>query len=322
MMKVTPRASLARLLPLTTAIAFASIALPAQAYDDECKPPKTSYAQVYCTDDDKLFVAHNKDYQPQALINKQGKVLANLKGYENVDQWSMQSGYFAVQKNGKVGYMTTQGKLVVPTIYDDLQDPDDKYDETWANSVRDGRIIVRKNGKFGIIDTANKVILPFNNKYDYIDEFSEGMAAVASKAGKWGFINLNGKEVIATQYDYLNGNFGGYYGFTEGLVSVAKDKKWGFITKTGKVAVPFIYDEARPFSEGLAGVLKNGNWGFIDGANKTVIPFQYADKNVERYSVNYMAADHFNFYDGKAIIGSYNGEYVCINKAAKKVACD
>lgn len=310
------------LLPLIASITIAALSLPANAaYEDNCLPPKTSYAEVNCTDVDSIFVAHDKDYQPQALINKQGKVIANLKGYEAVDQWGMTSGFFAVQKNGKVGYMNTQGKLVVPTIYDDLQDPDDKYDETWANSVMDGRIVVRKNGKFGIIDTANKVILPFNNKYGYIDDFSEGMAAVRSKAGKWGFINLNGKEVVAPQYDYLNGNFGGYYGFNEGLVSVAKGEKWGYITKTGKVAVPFIYDEARPFREGLAGVLKNGKWGFVNGANKTIIPFQYADKNVERLSVNYMGANYFIFYDGQAQVASIKGNDVCINKAAKKVAC-
>ena len=321
-MKVTPFASLARLLPLTTAIALASIALPAQAYDDECKPPKTSYSSVGCTDAKGIFIADGKDYNPVAIINAQGKTIANLKGYENIDRWNMASGVFAVQKNGKVGYMTTQGKLVVPTIYDEIGDPGNKYSETWANPVSDGRIVVRKNNKYAVIDTANKVILPFNNKYAMIDSFSEGMAPVRNSNHKWGLINKDGKEVVAPQYDALNGNFSGNYGFSEGLLGVAKNEKWGYITKTGTVAVPLSYDEIRPFSEGLAGVLKKGKWGFIDGANKTVIPFQFADKNVGRYSSNYMAADHFNFYDGKAIIGSQNGEYVCINKAAKKVACD
>ena len=311
-----------RLLTCVTAFGLSAIVLPAQAaYEDDCKPPKTNYAEVSCTDVSSLFMAYNQDYQPQALLNQQGKLIASLKGYQAVDAWDLKSGYFAVQKNGKVGYMNTQGKLVIPTIYDDLQDPDDKYDETWANSVVSNRIVVAKNGKYGVIDTNNKTIVPFNNKYEYIDSFSEGMAAVQSKAGKWGFINLDGKEVIAPQFDGLDGSLGGYYGFNEGLVGVYNGKKWGFITKTGKVAVPFIYDEIRPFSEGLAGVLKGDKWGFINGANKTIIPFQYSDSNVQRLGVNYLGATYFNFIDGQATVATINDNDICINKSNKKVTC-
>lgn len=284
-------------------------------------PPKSNYAEVSCTDVASLFIAYNQNYQPQALLNQQGKVIASLKGYQAVDAWDLKSGYFAVQKNDKVGYMNTQGKLVIPTIYDDLQDPDNKYDETWANSVTNNRIVVAKNGKYGVIDTSNKTILPFNNKYDRIDNYSEGMAAVRSKAGKWGFINLDGKEVIAPQYQALDGNFAGNYGFSQGLIGVYNGKKWGFISKTGKVAVPFIYDEIRPFSEGLAGVLKNGKWGFINGANKTISPFQYSDSNVQRYSVNYMGANYFRFDNGQATVATINDNDICINKSNKKVTC-
>lgn len=311
-----------RLLPILTAIGLSAMVLPAQAaYEDSCKPPKTNYSQVSCTDVGTLFMAYNQDYQPQALLNQQGKVIASLKGYQSVDAWGFKGDHFAVQKNGKVGYMNTQGKLVIPTIYDRLQDPDNKYDETWANPVTNNRIVVAKNGKYGVIDTNNKTIVPFNNKYEYIDNFSEGMAAVQSKAGKWGFINLEGKEVIAPQFDGLDGSLGGYYGFNEGLVGVFNGKKWGFITKSGKVAVPFLYDEIRPFSEGLAGVRKDNKWGFVNGANKTIIPFQYSDSNIQRLGVNYLGATYFNFVDGQATVATINDNDICINKSNKKVTC-
>lgn len=310
-----------RLLPLAAILSLSAYALPAQAYNDECKPPKKNYSSVSCTSDNNYYVAYNDDYRPQALLNKQGKLVANLKGYQVVDQSNFNDGVFAVMKNDKVGYMNTKGQLVVPTIYDDMQDPDDKYDETWAESPSQNRIVVSKNGKLGIIDTSNKVIMPFTNKYNSIESFSEGMAPVMSKSYKWGFIDKNGKEVIAPQYDGTNGHLGGVYGFSQGLAGMKKGDKWGYITKTGKVAVPFVYDEIRPFSEGVAGVLKGGKWGFINGANKTMIPFKYSDNNVERLGVNYLGATYFIFEDNVAEVATINQKTVCINKSDKKVAC-
>ncbi|SUD90870.1 WG repeat-containing protein [Psychrobacter phenylpyruvicus] len=309
-----------KLIPLGAMIGSALFSISAQAYEDDCKPPKSSYAEVDCTEDGNYFIAKDKNYNYQALLNKQGKVVASLKGYDSVS-WTVSDGVLAVMKNDKVGYLNTQGKLVVPTIYDNLIDPDDKYDETWSNDASEGRIVVAKNGKYGIIDTSNKVILPFNSKYSFIDGVNEGMALVQSQSGKYGFIDKNGKEVIPPKFQGTNGHFGGYYGFQQGLAGMYDGKKWGYITKSGKVAIPFIYDEIRPFSEGLAGVLKNGKWGFINGANKTVIPFQYSDKNVQRYSVNYMGANYFIFRDGVAEVATINDQDICINKSAKKVAC-
>lgn len=296
--------------------------LPAQAYDGECQPPKSSYVDVSCTSSDNYYVAHNDDHEPQALLDKQGKKIADLRDYDMIGQWELSEGYFPVEKNGKVGYINTKGKLVVPAIYDNLRDPDDKYDETWANPVSDGHIVVAKNGKYGIINTANKVIMPFTSKYTFVDQMREGMALIMSSgSNKFGFIDKNGKEVIAPKYEGSAGHFGGYYGFQQGLAGMYDGKKWGYITKTGKVAVPFIYDEIRPFSEGLAGVLKNGKWGFINGANKTIIPFKYSDKNVERYSVNYMGANYFVFNDGIAEVATINDEVICINKSGRSVSC-
>lgn len=301
-------------------IGSALFSISAQAYEDDCKPPKTSYPQVDCTTDGNYFIAKDKNYNYQALLNKQGKAVASLKGYDSVS-WTVSDGVLAVMKNDKVGYINTQGKLVVPAIYHNLIDPDDKYDETWSHDASEGRIVVAKNGKYGIIDTSNKVILPFTSKYSFIDGIQEGRALVQSQSGKYGFIDKDGKEVVPPKYEGADGHFGGYYGFQEGLAGMSDGKKWGFITKTGKVAVPFVYDEVRPFSEGVAGVLKNGKWGFIDGANKTVIPFQYSDSNIQRYSVNDMGANYFNFYKGVAQVATINDKDVCINKSAKKVVC-
>lgn len=76
-------------------------------------------------------------------------------------------------------------------------------------------------------------------RYDQIDAFSEGMAAVR-RDGKWGYINLKGEEVIPCQFsdDFPPGQF------SEGLACVVDDrneadkklwnKRVGFINSKGE----------------------------------------------------------------------------------------
>lgn len=290
---------------------------------DECIPPESRYKSIQCADNAKLFVAYDDDYRPQALLNKQGKVISSLKAFEKVQPWLYRDGFMPVLKENQVGYINTQGKLVVPTIYDNLMSPDDKYNEVWANPVYKDRIIVAKDGAYGIINTSNKVILDFNNSYIEMNPLSNDRVAVyAADTRLWGLIDTNGQEVVAPQYDALDSHLGGHYGFHEGLLGVKKDDKWGFITKTGTVAVPFIYDEIRPFSEQLAGVRRGKKWGFIDGVNKAAIPFKFSDDKVKRVSVNYFGATYFNFNNGTAQVEEKDdGTSVCVNKLGKVVTC-
>lgn len=308
---------------IIVSLSLLSFSASSYASFEDCQPPANRYSAVECTADSDVFVAYDKDYHPQALLNKQGQVRANLTNYEDVGTWFLSEGYMPVLKNGKVGYIDIQGKLVVPALYDSLIDPENKYDENWASNVNNGRIVVAKNGRYGVIDTANQIILPFTNSYSTIDGFSEGVATVQSaKTGKWGLISSNGKEIVTPQYDSFDGSLGGNYGFSEGLIGVRKNNKWGYITKTGKLAVPLVYDEIRPFSEQLAGVRKGKLWGFINGANQIIIPLKYSDDNISRLGVNYLGATYFIFNQGNAeVADKADGTTVCVNKAANVVPC-
>jgi hypothetical protein len=62
--------------------------------------------------------------------------------------------------------------------------------------------------------------------YDNAKDFSEDLAAV-ERAGKWGYIDKTGKEVVPCVYDDA-------YAFHEGLAQVKQAGKWGYIDTTGK----------------------------------------------------------------------------------------
>lgn len=111
---------------------------------------------------------------------------------------------------------------------------------------------------------------PTNNwrkKYEYVEDFSEGLAAVELN-GKYGFVDKSGNVVIPLKYDLA-------WWFSEGLASVRLNGKWGFVNKTGVEVVPLIYDWAKQFSEGLAIVALNNKYGFVNNNGYVAIPLIY-----------------------------------------------
>jgi hypothetical protein len=146
-------------------------------------------------------------------------------------------------------------------------------------------------------------------KYDYIGEYSEGLAVVGigesaadgdiplSEGAKFGAIDANGKEVIPLKYDYI-------VPFSEGLSGILNrtTNKWGFIDKTGKIIIeqkfdiPWTtYEGYKPrFSEGLQNVQIsidkndiNPKYGFIDITGKVVIQpkWSYASNFIKSISI-------------------------------------
>ena len=120
---------------------------------------------------------------------------------------------------------------------------------------------------------------------------SEGMTAVATK-GRWGFVDHQGKEIVAPQYDNV-------WSFREGLAAVQQNGLWGYIDSSGRPVIPPRYDNALSFGEGRAAIQKNGRWGFIDPHGREVITPRY-DKV-------------WPFHNGIAIVMK-NGQYQYIDR--------
>jgi hypothetical protein len=111
-------------------------------------------------------------------------------------------------------------------------------------------------------------------KYDEIEKFSEGMAAVRI-GDKWGYIDENGVEVIPVQYDSV-------FHFSDGLSVVISNLTAFFIDKTGNQALTVNgFSANNSFSEGLASISQKGadgyslKFGFMDRSGAEVIPCVY-----------------------------------------------
>ncbi len=133
------------------------------------------------------------------------------------------------------------------------------------------------SSKYGFIDKNGKMIIA--PQFDEASSFQEGLAKVRvgnRETGKFGYIDKSGNMVIPPRFDFA-------HSFKDGLAVVqiknGQTRKYGYIDKQGKFVVSPQFDEAMDFSEGLAAVLignfETGKWGFIDKLGKMVVKPQF-----------------------------------------------
>ncbi len=148
--------------------------------------------------------------------------------------------------------------------------------------------LVTTNGQYRFIDQTGRVKIELPPDTYFARDFSDGLAAFAIRSpqhagGLWGFINQDGKVVIAPKLDHATF-------FSEGLsaVEVKPDEKTtrklgyitagklGYIDRSGKLVIQTKFGAGpmgtNTFSEGLAAVeIKYGQWGYIDKTGSVVI---------------------------------------------------
>jgi hypothetical protein len=165
--------------------------------------------------------------------------------YDNIEKIGDAFPYFIAQQNGKYGVLDEQGKTVIAFDYEQMLffniSSKDPYEELLSDN--DFIFQVKKNGLQGFIDIHHKPILPLEYEHIYFDKSS---SFPASKAGKWGMINLKGEIKIPFQYEEMESIGNVYKVETKGLK--------GFISKEGKVLLPLQYTSINRF---MNSTLKN-----------------------------------------------------------------
>ena len=145
-------------------------------------------------------------------IDKQGKQVEGLLPYSSEDL-DFHEGYAIIDnKEGKYGFLNTQGKIIIPCVYDEVKD------------YYDGLAWVCKDRKWGCIDILGNIVVPF--VYSNCRDFKENLAAV-EKDGKYGYIDKKGVVVIPFIYSFADD-------FIGGIARVSKNGKIGIVDKKGR----------------------------------------------------------------------------------------
>lgn len=219
-------------------------------------------------------------------VNRDGKIFA--LGLSKISVRPDSEGLLVYYKDGKHGFVDTNGEVVIKPQFDDVRE------------FSDGMAAVKLNNKWGYINKNGKMVI--DCKYENALEFKEGLAPI-QVFGLWGFIDKTGKNIIKAQYYYANcfsdglarvtsasTRRNGYidkngklvigfkysngHPFKEGL-AIVDLKKEGIVDKKGRTVARFLYDRIEPFSEGLAVVQKGTKYGYIDKKGNVVIPLKF-----------------------------------------------
>jgi hypothetical protein len=119
-----------------------------------------------------------------------------------VDIDLFQMKLYPVISGGKYGFINTQGKLMIPAMYNEV------------GPFQEGLAVVSKDDKFGIIDKKNQMLVDF--QYDEILEFVQNRAIVR-KGEKYGVIDRLGKLIFPLVFDDIS--------FTGSFYDTEKDEK-------------------------------------------------------------------------------------------------
>ncbi|MEZ4266237.1 MAG: WG repeat-containing protein [Myxococcota bacterium] len=144
------------------------------------------------------------------------------------------------------------------------------YDLSDPPSYSEGLVALRtqRPRRTRFLDLDGKVAL--EPDFAMARDFREGLSAVRTAEGKWGYIDKTGATVIAPTYEFA-------WSFRDGLAPVRVASKWGYIDAKGDMVITPRFDDADGFSEGYARVKLGDAYGYVDRKGKLVIPARYGD---------------------------------------------
>lgn len=184
------------------------------------KPIFTQLERVTEISDDKniYFIAFKDG---QAGLLKNDKEIVNYE-YEDI-QYNVLSDVFIIQRNGKYGATTREGKTILYPEYSsvytggiyinavkdnviEIFDLQGNKIETDINSKiktenSNYYITIDKNNIYKVVDANENVII--NNDYNYM-EYLPGDYFIVARDSKNGVVDINGKSVIELKYDSIS----------------------------------------------------------------------------------------------------------------------
>lgn len=260
--------------------------------------------------------------------------------------------------DAKWGVCDQNGKIVIPTVYEQLSD------------VIDGVIYVQKSGKYGILTEEGKEIL--KPDYKQIGVFNENGYCWVSNGeiskktlyveDKFGIVDRSGKVVLPPKYDLVGSFFDDddspYRYYAAGAKRVMylpfsripesdspylwfsdKNLKAGVVDNKGNIVIPADkYTTVFAPTCGMVPLVQKKEMGFYDIDKKKFLPvkdkntyaafengiarvntggvFYFVDKNLKKISQQYSTVTHFS--EGLCVVGR-GGKYGVIDSLAHEV---
>ena len=204
------------------------------------------------------------------------KLVTNGKGERMTNNY-----YFTSFQDNKYAVINNKGQEVIAPSYQEyIVIPNNRtdiflctYDVDYSNNTYKTKALNSKNEE---VFTDYENIEPIAN-YDSNNIISyEQNAIKVQKNGKYGIINIEGREILPCEYDDL-------YSLknTNNSILVEKDEKIGLVDSTGKVIIEPQYKEIRglgtDYTSGYIVITEDNLYGIVDCNNQKVLDTKYQD---------------------------------------------
>lgn len=208
------------------------------------------------------------------VIDSNEKVIIPIEYLEFSDNNYSDGSYLARNKDGKYGFILIDGRITLPFKYDNLK------------RGSNNSIVSVLNGRCGLVQVnAGAPFEIVTCDFDNIRENSKTF--IVEKGGKFGLLNQQGKQITATEYDFLESFKEGYYDDVQIYVA-RKGKNMLLLNEQGRVISDPDFIEITPLHRRtqsyysprftyLKAKAKNGNYGIVDKVGKTIVQPQFED---------------------------------------------
>lgn len=226
----------------------------------------------------------------------------NTKALEKID-------YFAFYSENKWGILGSNGETVINPMYQEMpiiiDNSKDVFICTYDVNDEDGTY------KTKAINSKNEEILTQYEKKEALENYdkSENLwyekdILKVQKDGKWGLVDLNGKELVGCIYDNIYTIKG-----IENSIVVEKDGKKGLVNNKGSKIIDVEYQDIKSFGEdyknGYITVNLENKYGIISFSGEKILENNY-EKIEDIYGEKYFVITE----NGKQILIDSNGNKI------------
>ncbi|GAA4418866.1 hypothetical protein GCM10023187_52700 [Nibrella viscosa] len=162
-----------------------------------------------CTEfNESGFAAYQDESELWGLLRLNGQPICPAQ-YDHINANSAYDGLnmFLVGRSNLYGLLNEQGAEVIPCMYDD------------CTGFRNNAILVQRDDHWAIVTLNHQFITDFD--FTNWNDTQVKTGWLLEKAGKWGFVNEKGEEIIPIQYEAIHELAEGVFAVldTNGLVS-------------------------------------------------------------------------------------------------------
>ena len=208
----------------------------------------------------------------------------------NNEETNKEYEYFAVYSSNKWGVINQEGNIVIEPSYQEMIIIPDKtkdificmYNVNEETGEYKTKALNSKNEEI-FTDYEQIEVLENSDKNDNI-WFEEGILRV-KKNGKYGLIDLEGKEVLSCEYDEITTLDG-----IENSLILVKDNKKGLANDKGSIIIEPLYKDiinlGETYKEGYITIDEQGKYGLISTTKKQILENKF-DEIKQIYLNNY-----------------------------------